>query len=63
MKIHNIHSETEPDKTYIVREFEDGSMRCSCPRFVFNDKTPCKHIIQILSDETDRTKNKGMVQS
>jgi hypothetical protein len=40
-----VKSNSDPDKTYIVKQLADGSMTCDCPGFGFRRK--CKHIESI----------------
>lgn len=44
-KFFKVKSFTEKDRTYTVRVFDTGEIRCECPGFVFNGK--CKHVRKI----------------
>lgn len=52
---YKVVSETNPQKFYIVRFWEDGRMACSCPRFAFLPKKEflCKHCVTVLSGSID----------
>lgn len=47
-----VPSETNKDRTYIVRLFTDDSYRCECPAFVFNNFKDCKHIKLLIKSLT-----------
>jgi len=45
VKFVKIKSSSEEGKTYTIRVFETGEIRCDCPGFVFNGK--CKHAVSV----------------
>lgn len=54
MKQYKVKSETDPNKTYIVRETDKG-FKCSCPHFVVREKYigVCKHIRSVIRGTDD----------
>lgn len=64
-KLYVVPSFTVPNKSYAVREFEDGEFRCSCPAFVLKERdlVICKHITKVIKGKKDvqsRKENKSM---
>lgn len=47
-----VPSFSNPNKTYIVVEKEDGSWQCSCPVWIYRRKI-CKHIKMVQNGETE----------
>jgi len=48
MKIYRVKSETNPNKIYNVRHFDNGEFACECPNYVWGKKGyQCKHILKV----------------
>lgn len=45
-------SESKPDKTYKVTNYENGTWACGCPRWIFH-REECKHIQSAQNGEYD----------
>ena len=43
-----IRSFTNKNEFYIVEVWNNDKFTCECPVFVFNPKTPCKHIKKVI---------------
>jgi len=56
VKFFKVKSFTDPDKEYTVRRLADGSWKCDCPHFVFNEKKigamGCDHVRKIRHIKT-----------
>lgn len=64
--MYNVKSFTNQDTEYTVRHMNDGTWRCSCPLFIFNEKKMglCKHIAKVMHDEKlVHVGDKGVVSS
>lgn len=49
-----VPSESDPDKTYKVTQYENGVWKCGCPRWIFSLQKKgedCKHIIAVKGGE------------
>ena len=56
-----VPSFSNPEKTYIVTQKEDGTWQCSCPVWIYRRRT-CKHIEAVKEAEyrgIDLTKQDG----
>lgn len=52
VEMHEVESFTDPNKKYIIRAYPDGSYKCSCKGYVFNQfknkNYKCKHIKKLM---------------
>lgn len=52
-----VKSQTKEGQTWIVRMFEDGSLRCDCPVFIFTKSGICKHTRIVMMGEESQYEN------
>ncbi len=57
-----IESESHKGTFWKIRATTKG-YRCSCPRFIFKDREPCKHIIKLLNTKKTEYKEKGIIET
>lgn len=46
VRFFKVKSSSVKDKTYTVRVFPSGEIRCECPGFVFGGQ--CKHVLEVV---------------
>lgn len=55
MKKFDVKSDSDPNKVYTVRHFDDGPWSCTCPGFTYRGY--CKHVTRLQQDQGEEMTN------